>query len=71
MLKVYERSLCQSFASALKQGTVVATAQTREEAQGIVDELTEDCYHCFAVDEDGTCIDVFGTYPGCLAGVEK
>ena len=31
--------------------------------------MTEDSYLCFAVDDDGTCIDLTGTFPGCLAGV--
>lgn len=33
--------------------------------------MTEDSYQCFAVDDDGTCIDLTGTCPGCLAGVVK
>lgn len=46
-------------------------AETREDALKQVEAMTEDSYQCFAVDDDGTCIDLTGTFPGCLAGVVK
>lgn len=71
MIRIYERSLCQSYASAYRQGIEIATTGTEEEALSIVEALTDDSYQCFAVDDDGTCIDLTGTFPGCLAGVVK
>lgn len=71
MIRIYERSLCQSYASAYRQGIEIATTGTEEEALSIVEAMTEDSYQCFAVDDDGTCIDLTGTFPGCLAGVVK
>lgn len=59
MIGIYERSLCQSYASAYRAGIKIGEA------------MTEDSYQCFAVDDDGTCIDLTGTFPGCLAGVVK
>ena len=49
----------------------VGEAETREDAPKQVEAMTEDSYLCFAVDDDGTCIDLTGTFPGCLAGVVK
>lgn len=69
MIEVYERSLCQSYASAYRAGIKIGEAATRDEARAMVEAMTEDSYQCFAVDEDGTCIDLTGTFPGCLAGV--
>ncbi len=71
MIRIYERSLCQSYASAYRQGIEIATTGTEEEALSIVEAMTEDSYQCFAVDDDGTCIDLTGTFPGCLAGGGK
>lgn len=53
MIRVYERSLCQSYASAYRQGIVVASTGTEEEALSIVEALTDDSYQCFALLEDG------------------
>ena len=66
MIRIYERSLCQSYAGAYRAGIKIGEAETRE-----VEAMTEDSYQCFAVDDDGTCIDLTGTFPGCLAGVVK
>lgn len=68
MIGIYERSLCQSYASAYKAGIKIGEAETREDALKQVEAMTEDSYQCFAVDDDGTCIDLTGTFPGCLAG---
>lgn len=71
MMRIYERSLCQSYASAYRAGIKIGEAETREDALKQVEAMTEDSYLCFAVDDDGTCIDLTGTFPGCLAGVVK
>lgn len=71
MIRIYERSLCQSYASAYRAGIKIGEAETREDALKQVETMTEDSYLCFAVDDDGTCIDLTGTFPGCLAGVVK
>lgn len=71
MIRIYERSLCQSYASAYRQGILLAKTDDEAEALSIVESLTEDSYLCFAVDDDGTRIDLTGTFPGCLAGVAK
>ena len=71
MIRIYERSLCQSYASAYRAGIKIGEAETREDALKQVEAMTEDSYQCFAVDDDGTCIDLKGTFPGCLAGVVK
>lgn len=68
MIGIYERSLCQSYASAYRAGIKIGEAETREDALKQVEAMTEDSYQCFAVDDDGTCIDLTGTFPGCLAG---
>lgn len=68
MIEIYERSLCQSYASAYRAGIKIGEAETREDALKQVEAMTEDSYQCFAVDDDGTCIDLTGTFPGCLAG---
>lgn len=68
MIRIYERSLCQSYASAYRAGIKIGEAETREDALKQVEAMTEDSYQCFAVDDDGTCIDLTGTFPGCLAG---
>lgn len=67
MIRIYERSLCQSYASAYRAGIKIGEAETREDALKQVEAMTEDSYLCFAVDDDGTCIDLTGTFPGCLA----
>lgn len=69
MIGIYERPLCQSYASAYRAGIKIGEAETREDALKQVEAMTEDSYQCFAVDDDGTCIDLTGTFPGCLAGV--
>lgn len=33
MIRIYERSLCQSYASAYRQGIEIATTGTEEEAR--------------------------------------
>lgn len=71
MIVIYERSLCQSYAGAYRAGIKIGEAETREDALKQVEAMTEDSYQCFAVDDDGTCIDLTGTFPGCLAGVVK
>lgn len=71
MIGIYERSLCQSYASAYRQGILLAKTNDEDEALSIVESLTDDSYQCFAVDDDGTCIDLTGTFPRCLAGVVK
>lgn len=68
MIRIYERSLCQSYAGAYRAGIKIGEAETREDALKQVEAMTEDSYQCFAVDDDGTCIDLTGTFPGCLAG---
>ncbi len=70
MIGIYERSLSQSYASAYRQGIVVASTGTEEEALSIVDALTDDSYQCFALLEDGTVLDTRGRFPGCLEVVE-
>ena len=62
MIGIYERSLCQSYASAYKAGIKIGEAETREDALKQVEAMTEDSYQCFAVDDDGTCIDLTGTF---------
>lgn len=64
MIGIYERSLCQSYASAYRAGIKIGEAETREDALKQVEAMTEDSYQCFAVDDDGTCIDLTGTFPG-------
>ena len=71
MIGIYERSLCQSYASAYRAGIKIGEAETREDALKQVEAMTEDSYQCFAVDDDGTCIDLTGTFPGCLAVPHK
>ena len=66
MIRIYERSLCQSYASARRQEIVVATTGTEEEALSIVEALTDDGYQCFALLEDGTVLDTRGRFPCCL-----
>lgn len=68
MIRIYERSLCQSYAGAYRAGIKIGEAETREDALKQVEAMTEDSYQCFAVDDDGTCIDLTGTFPGCLCG---
>lgn len=72
MIRVYERSLCQSYASAYRQGIVVASTGTEEEALSIVEALTDDSYQCFALLADGTVLGLRGRFPGCVElGCEK
>lgn len=70
MIRIYERSLCQSYASAYRQGILIAKTDDEAEALSIVESLTDASYQCFAVDDDGTCIDLTGTFPGCVEVVE-
>lgn len=67
MIGIYERSLCQSYASAYRAGIKIGEAETREDALKQVEAMTEDSYQCFAVDDDGTCIDLTGTFPTLTA----
>ena len=53
MIRVYERSLCQSYASAYRQGIEIATTGTEEEALSIVEALTD-------------VLDLRGRFPGCV-----
>lgn len=69
MIEIYERSLCQSYASAYRQGILIAKTDDEAKALSIVESMTDASYQCFAVNEDGTCIDLTGRFPGCLAGV--
>lgn len=69
MIRIYERSLCQSYASAYRAGIKIGEAETREDALKQVEAMTEDSYQCFALLEDGTVLDLRGRFPGCLAGV--
>lgn len=66
MVRIYERSLCQSYASAYRQGIEIASTGTEEEALSIVEALTDDDYQCFALLENGTVIDTRGRFPGCI-----
>lgn len=66
MIRVYERSLCQSYASAAKKGIVVAECETEAEARDAVIGMTCDNYRCFAVLDDGTVLDADREYPGLL-----
>ena len=69
VIEIYERSLCQSYASAYREGIKVGETETREDALRQVEAMTGDSYECFAVDADGTVLDLTGTCPGCLAEV--
>lgn len=69
MIGIYERSLCQSYAGAYRQGILLAKTDDEAEALSIVESLTDDSYQCFALLEDGTVLDLRGRFPGCLAGV--
>ena len=67
MICIYERSLCQSYASAYRAGhPELATTGTEDEALSIVEALTDDSYQCFALLEDGTVLDLRGRFPGCV-----
>lgn len=48
MIGIYERSLCQSYASAYRAGIKIGEAETREDALKQVEAMTEDSYQCFA-----------------------
>lgn len=41
MIRIYERSLCQSYASAYRQGILLAKTDDEAEALSIVESLTE------------------------------
>lgn len=41
MIGIYERSLCQSYASAYRQGILIGEAETREDALKQVEAMTE------------------------------
>lgn len=49
MIRIYERSLCQSYASAYRQGILLAKTDDEAEALSIVESLTDDSYQCFAL----------------------
>ena len=78
MIGIYERSLCQSYASAYRAGIKIGEAETREDALKQVEAMTEDSYQCFAVDDDVKCMrcdkcgeliigdDPHGTFRGAL-----
>ena len=70
MIGIYERSLCQSYASAYRQGILIAKTDDEAEALSIVESLTSDSYQCFALLEDGTVLDLRGRFPGCVEVVE-
>lgn len=66
MIRIYERALCQSYASAYRQGILLAKTDDEAEALSIVESLTDDSYQCFALLEDGTVLDLRGRFPGCV-----
>ena len=66
MICIYERSLCQSYMSAYRQGILLAKTDDEDEALSIVEALTDDSYQCFALLEDGTVLDLRGRVPGCV-----
>lgn len=66
MIGIYERSLCQSYASAYRQDILIGEADDEAEALSIVESLTDDSYQCFALLEDGTVLDLRGRFPGCV-----
>lgn len=70
MIEIYERSLCQSYASAYRQGILIGEADDEAGALSIVESLTDDSYECFALLEDGTVLDLRGRFPGCVEVVE-
>lgn len=41
MIRIYERSLCQSYASAYRAGIKIGEAETREDALKQVEAMTE------------------------------
>lgn len=42
MIRIYERSLCQSYASAYRAGIKIGEVETREDALKQVEAMTED-----------------------------
>lgn len=66
MIRIYERSLCQSYANAVRASIVIATAADEAEALRLVEAVTDDSYQAFALLEDGTVIDTRGRFPCCL-----
>lgn len=66
MIGIYERSPCQSYARAYRQGILIGEADDEAEALSIVESLTDDGYQCFALLEDGTVLDLRGRFPGCV-----
>jgi hypothetical protein len=64
MIRIYERSLCQSYASAYRQGILLAKTDDEAEALSIIESLTDDSYQCFALLEDGTVLDLRGRFLG-------
>lgn len=66
MIRIYERSLCQSYAGAVRTGIVIATAADEAEALRLVEAVTDDSYQAFALLEDGTVLDQRGRFPGCV-----
>lgn len=70
MIRIYERSLCQSYAGAVRAGIVIATAADEEEAMRLVEAVTDDSYQAFALLDDGTVLDMRGRFPGCVEVAE-
>lgn len=52
MIRIYERSLCQSYASAYRQGILLAKTDDEAEALSIVESLTDDTGFSGRLDED-------------------
>lgn len=68
MICIYERSLCQSYMSAYRQGILLAKTDDEAEALSIVESLTDDSYQCFALLEDGTRARHAGPVPRVCGG---
>lgn len=68
MIRIYERSLCQSYAGAVRAGIVIATAADEDEAMRLVEAVTDESYQAFALLGDGTVLDMRGRFPGCAGG---
>lgn len=59
MIRIYERSLSQSYKSAYRQGILIAKTDSEGEALKIIESLTDDSYQCFGVTDDGTVLDLW------------
>lgn len=46
MIRIYERSLCQSYAGAYRAGIKIGEAETREDALKQVEAMTPPCTQC-------------------------